>query len=61
MEKEITSTDYQLPPLELLNEYASDGNVVPEEEITGKKMLSVRLSRTARYMSRTSKPYQGRR
>jgi len=37
MEKEITSTDYQLPPLELLNEYASDGNVVPEEEITGKK------------------------
>ena len=36
MEKEITSTDYQLPPLELLNEYAADGNVVPEEEITGK-------------------------
>ena len=36
MEKEITSTDYQLPPLELLNEYASDGNVVPEEEIAGK-------------------------
>ena len=36
MEKEITSTDYQLPPLELLNEYAADGNVVPEEEIAGK-------------------------
>lgn len=36
MEKEITSTGYQLPPLELLNEYATDGNVVPDEEITGK-------------------------
>lgn len=28
MEKEITSTCYQLPPLELLDEYASEGNVV---------------------------------
>jgi len=36
MEKEITSTGYQLPPLELLNEYAADGNVVPDEEIAGK-------------------------
>ena len=36
MEKGITSTGYQLPPLELLNEYAADGNVVPEEEIAGK-------------------------
>ena len=36
MKKEITSTGYQLPPLELLNEYAADGNVVPEEEIAGK-------------------------
>ena len=35
MEKEITSTGYQLPPLELLNEYATDGNVVPEEAIAG--------------------------
>jgi len=36
MGKEITSTGYQLPPLELLNEYAADGNVVSEEEIAGK-------------------------
>ena len=36
MGKEITSTGYQLPPLELLNEYATDGNVVPEEEIARK-------------------------
>ena len=36
MGKEITSIGYQLPPLELLNEYAADGNVVPEEEIAGK-------------------------
>ena len=36
MEKEITSTGYQLPPLALLNEYATDGNVVPDEEIAGK-------------------------
>ena len=36
MEKVITSTGYQLPPLELLNEYATDGNVVPEEEIARK-------------------------
>lgn len=28
MEKEITSSCYQLPPLELLDEYASEGNVV---------------------------------
>ena len=36
MEKEITSTGYQLPPLELLDEYAAEGNVVPDEEIAGK-------------------------
>lgn len=35
MEKEITSSCYQLPPLELLDEYASEGNVVS----TGKTAL----------------------
>lgn len=35
MEKEITSACYQLPPLELLDEYASEGNVVS----TGKTAL----------------------
>ena len=35
MEKEITSSCYQLPPLELLDEYASEGNVVS----TGKTTL----------------------
>lgn len=36
MEKEITSIGYQLPPLDLLDEYAADGNVMPEDEIAGR-------------------------
>lgn len=40
MEKEITSSCYQLPPLELLDEYASEGNVVS----TGKTALDEKVA-----------------